>query len=288
MQKEDLGNQGEQSEAKIKRILKFESQKERSQLLQTLFNLGPTDTVRFPTQSMEKASSKEKSDCFIEVERDQTKTNYKMSIKFVGSGDYSIVNQDHRAKSAYLPDWRNGKEGVLFHCLAGLDSLISRLNYERAIGARSQDIPFVDISFTEVERKAMDALLVHHTFIGAGTGAFEPNVQSNCILIVGNVLDSNTWRLTNCFTDNDKKEYILSKWDKYILAIRGKGMQIEQSYQKDAHPQHQLARWVSVWALPRFINRVEQQGYSYPIGGCEYVGHWWEKPKCTLNIRMKK
>jgi len=283
-----LGNKGEKSEVQIKRILELESEKESSQLLRVLFNLGPTDTVNFPTQSMKKAANKEKADCFIEVGRDQNKTIYKMSIKFVGSGDCSIVNQDHRAKSVYSPNWRNCEEGVLFHCLGGIDSLISRLNYERAIGDRSQDIPFINIDFTEVERKAMEALLVHHTFIGAGTGAFQPHVQSNCVLIVGNVQDPNTWRLTHCLTDDDKKKFIQSKWDKYILAIRGKGMQVEQSYRKSALPQHQLARWVSVWAVPRFINRVEQKGYSYPVDGCEYVGNWWEKPKCTLNIRMKK
>ena len=285
---EEEGNKGEKAEVQIKKILKSETEKESSPLLRTLFNLGPTDTVLFPTQSMKKAANKEKADCFMEVEQDQSNEIYKMSIKYVGSGDCSIVNQDHRAKKAYSPDWRNREEGVLFHCLGGIDSLISRLNYERAIGDRSQDIPFINIDFTEVERKAMEALLVHHTFIGAGTGAFQPHVQSNCILIVGNVQDPNTWRLTPCFTDDDKKKYIQSKWDKYTLAIRGKGMQVEQSYRTDALPQHQLARWVSVWALPRFINRVEKKGYSYPVDGCEYVGNWWEKPKCTLNIRMKK
>ena len=278
-------NKGDKAEVQIKKILKSETKKENSLLLGTLFNLRLTDTVNFPTQSMEKASNKEKADCFMEVERDQSKTRYNMSIKFVGSGDCSIVNQDHRAKSVYSPNWRNCEEGVLFHCLGGIDSLISRLNYERAIGDRSQDIPFINIDFTEVERKAMEALLVHHTFIGAGTGAFQHHVQSNCVLIVGNVQDTNTWVLTHCPTLEDKKKYVQSKWDKYILAIRGKGMQVEQSYRKS---EHQLARWVSVWALPRFINRVEQKGYSYPIDGCEYVGNWWEKPKCTLNIRMKK
>ena len=286
--RKEEGNKGDKAEVQIKKILKSETEKESSPLLRTLFNLGPTDTVLFPTQSMKKAANKEKADCFMEVEQDQNNEIYKMSIKYVGSGNCSIVNQDHRAKKAYSPDWRNCEEGVLFHCLGGIDSLISRLNYERAIGDRSQDIPFINIDFTEVERKAMEALLVHHTFIGAGTGAFQPHVQSNCILIVGNVQDTNTWRLTPCFTDDDKKKYIQSKWDKYTLAIRGKGMQVEQSYRTDALPQHQLARWVSVWALPRFINRVEQKGYSYPVDGCEYVGNWWEKPKCTLNIRMKK
>jgi len=286
--RKEEGNKGEKAEVQIKKILKSETEKESSPLLRTLFNLKPTDTVLFPTQSMKKAANKEKADCFMEVEQDQSNEIYKMSIKYVGSGDCSIVNQDHRAKKAYSPDWRNCEEGVLFHCLGGIDSLISRLNYERAIGDRSQDIPFINIDFTEVERKAMEALLVHHTFIGAGTGAFQPHVQSNCILIVGNVQDTNTWRLTPCFTDDDKKKYIQSKWDKYTLAIRGKGMQVEQSYRTDALPQHQLARWVSVWAMPRFINRVEKKGYSYPVDGCEYVGNWWEKPKCTLNIRMKK
>jgi len=283
-------NKGEESEVQIKRILKSESKKKNSPLLQTLFNLKPTDIIHFPTQSMAKADQNEKADCFMEVERDGNKTIYKISIKFVGSGDCSIVNQDHRAKSAYAPNWRNREEGVLFHCLEGLDSLIIRLNYDRADGKRSQDILFTDIDFTEVERNAMEALLVHHTFVGAGTGVFQHHVQANCILLIGNVQNTNTWSLTPCFTVNDKKKYVQSKWDKYKLAIRNKGMQVEKSYSKDAQltPNHQLSRWVSVWAVPHFINRAEQKGYSYPIDGCEYVGNWWEKPKCTLNIRMKK
>ena len=290
IQKEE-GNKGDEAEVQIKKKIKSETEQESSLLLSGLFNLRPKDTVNFPTQSMEKASNKEKADCFIEVidvKGEQTK--HKISIKYVGSGDCSIVNQDHRAKKAYLPDWRNGEEGLLFHCLGGLDTLISRLNYDRAIGERQQDIHFKDIVFTDDERKAMEDVLVHHSFIGAGAGAFDFRVQANSILTVHNVNDPNSWVLTHCPTLEDKKKYIQSKWDKYILAIRSKGMHVENSYRKDAklNPEHQLARWASVWALPRFINRMEQKGYSYPVDGCEYVGNWWEKPKCTLNIRMKK
>jgi len=283
--RKEEGNKGEKSEVQIKRILELESEKESSPLLSGMFNLGKMDTVRFPPQSMEKASNTEKADCFMEVERDQSiKELHKISIKFVGSGDCSIVNQDHRAKKAYLPDGRNGEEGLLFHCLGGLDTLISRLNYERAIGERQQDIHFTDIDFTAVERKAMEDVLVHHSFIGAGDGAFQFEVQANSTLTVRNVNDPSTWVLTHCPTLEDKKKYVQSKWSKYTLAIRWKGMQVEKSYEKS----QKLRDWVSVWALPRFINRVEKKGYSYQVDGCEYVGNWWEKPKCTLNIRMKK
>ena len=277
-------NKGDKAEVRIKKILKSETEKESSPLLCSLFDLGPMDTVRFPPQSMQKASNTEKADCFIEVERDQTNTLYKISIKFQGSNDCSIVNQDHRAKSAYLPAGRNGEEGLLFHCLGGLDTLISRLNYERAIGERQQDIDFTDIDFTAVERKAMEDVLVHHSFFGAGTGTFQFGVQANSILIVRNVNDLNSWVLTHCPTLEDKKKYIQSKWDQYIFAIRRKGKQEEKSYDNS----QELLDCVLPWFVPRFVNRVEKKGYNYEGAGREYVAKPHHDAKCTLNVRMKK
>ena len=277
-------NKGDIAEVQIKKFLKSETEKESSQLLSSLFKLGPKDTVNFPTQLLEKSKNTEKADCFIEVERDQTKTLYKISIKFQGSNDCSIVNQDHRHKSAYLPNGRNGEEGILFHCLVSLDTLISRLNYERAIGERQQDIDFTDIDFTAVERKAMEDVLVHHSFFGAGTGTFQFGVQANSILIVRNVNDLNSWVLTHCPTLEDKKKYIQSKWDQYIFAIRRKGKQEEKSYDNS----QELLDCVLPWFVPRFVNRVEKKGYNYEGAGREYVAKPHHDAKCTLNVRMKK
>lgn len=282
------GNKGEKAEVRIKKILKSEifkseTEKESSTFLQTLFKIGPTDTVHFPTQSMEKASNKEKADCFIEVEREQTKI-YKISIKYQGSNDCSIVNQDHRAKNAYLPIGRNGEEGLLFNCLGGLDSLISRLNYERAIGERPQDIDFTDIDFTAVEREAMEEVLVHHSFIGAGAGAFQIGVQANSTLTVHKVNDPKSWFFTHCPTPEDKKKYVQSNWNQYIFAIRKKGMQVESSYEKS----QKLQALVAPWVLPRWVHRAEKKGYNYPGAGREYVANFYNTPKFTLNIRMKK
>ena len=92
-----------------------------------------------------------------------------------------------------------------------LDCLFKKLNYQRAIGERNEDISFVDIPWTSGARTEMEDLLIHHTFIGAGCGPFASGKQANSILEVGNVENLTTWKLINCFSTDEKRAYVKGK-----------------------------------------------------------------------------
>ena len=62
-------------------------------------------------------------------------------------------------------------------------------------------------------------------------------------------------------------------------------MLVENSYTTRG----QLARIDSKWAIPSYIDRKKQMGSVYRFSKCEVIQkEWFAKPKCTLNIRMKK
>tara|TARA_B110001452_G_C15221246_1_gene423390 strand:- start:1110 stop:1877 length:768 start_codon:yes stop_codon:yes gene_type:complete len=252
--------------------------------MEGILDLKEGDVVTFPAQCMGKAAPKEKADCFLNVTQNGHITPYKISIKYMGGSAPSIVNQERRSKQMYWgPNkYVKSQQGL---AIGHLDSLFQKLNYQRAIGERKEDISFVDIPWTEEARKEMEDLLIHHTFIGAGSGQFAPEKQANSILEVGNVDNTTTWKLIKCFYDDEKRIYVQGKWDRYTYAIRTKGMLVEDSYMKKQE-------WASIdskWAIPIYIDRNKQIGGMYPFQDCEDIRkEWFVKPKCTLNIRMKK
>jgi hypothetical protein len=272
-------NRGEKAEVVIKKKIKDNPQKTMKEVL----NLKEGDVVTFPEQCMGKAATKEKADCFLNVTQNGQEYKYKISIKFLGASSPSIVNHERRSKFMYWGESEEKKnpEGL---AIGHLDILFQKLNYERAIGKRKQDISFRAISWTNEARKEMEDLLIHHTFIGAGSGHFAIDKQANSILEVGDESDTNTWKLTKCFSDDEKRVYVKGKWELYIYAIRNKGMLVENSYTKGP-----LARIDSKWAIPIYIDRNKQIGSVYRFPTCEVLRkEWFVKPKCTLNIRMQK
>lgn len=266
-------NKGEKAEIIIMRHLQRELRNKSSDIYK-MFHSKLSGDVTFPLQDMIKSKSIEKADCFLDVDIHK---KIKISIKYTGGGNPSIINQDHRAKKVY-------REGCLHKELPGLDSIIKKLQYERSIGERNEDIRFKDIDFTECEKKAMLNTLVFHTFLGAGNGIFSEEVQANCILEVKDVNNYETWKFDVCFSRQEKYDYVLKNWNRYIFAMRNKGIQNEFSYEKD----QELAACASIWTLPHWVNKNLKKGYNNPGKNREYIGKWWWKPKCTLNIRMNK
>ena len=269
---------GENAEVKIKKKL----EKNTREIMGLFLELQTTDTVIFPKQLMRKAVSKEKADCIVIVEQNGEQLQYNLSIKFLGGSSPSIVNQERRSKEMYWGKMEEkNSEGL---AIGHLDLLFQKLNYQRAIGEKSEDIPFEDIPWTEPARQEMENLLIHHTFIGAGAGAFD--VQANCVLEVGCVSDTSTWTLRRCFSNSEKRSYIQAKWNCYTYAIRAKGMLCQSSYEKN---EGKLAKIDAVWGIPFYIDREKKKGSMYPFPGCEKLPRpWFQKPRCTLNIRMKK
>tara|TARA_B110000208_G_C11753570_1_gene424324 strand:- start:43 stop:1011 length:969 start_codon:yes stop_codon:yes gene_type:complete len=277
-------NKGETAEVKIKQILKFETEKNNSITLQALFGVDASHHFTFPDQSMLKASSKSKSDCSLIQEQNGKEEEFKISIKYFGGNSPSIVNQERRSKPMYSGSsdvqTSNGLE------LNHLDVLIQELNYERSISLRKEEIQFNDITMTDDQRNEMEKLLVYHTFIGAGCGPFHENTQANAILEVYDLHDMSTWHFTRCISDFEKKEYIRTKWNKYSYSIRPKGMASEKVYM---HNNSRVEKIDAVWAIPLYINRLLRTGSVYPFPGCEELPRpWFQKPRCTLNIRLKK
>ena len=275
---EPVKNKGEKAEIIIKKKMKENPQ----QIMEGFLKEG--DVVTFPAQDMGKAASNEKADCYLNVTQNGQIISYKISIKYMGGSAPSIVNQERRSKLMYWGPEEHVKsqQGL---SIGHLDCLFKKLNYQRAIGERNEDISFVDIPWTSGARTEMEDLLIHHTFIGAGCGPFASGKQANSILEVGNVENLTTWKLINCFSTDEKRAYVKGKWDLYIYAIRNKGMLVENSYTTRG----QLARIDSKWAIPSYIDRKKQMGSVYRFSKCEVIQkEWFAKPKCTLNIRMKK
>jgi hypothetical protein len=275
---EPVKNKGEKAEIIIKKKMKENPEK----IMEGFLKEG--DVVTFPAQDMGKAASNEKADCYLNVTQNGQIISYKISIKYMGGSAPSIVNQERRSKLMYWGPEEHVKsqQGL---SIGHLDCLFKKLNYQRAIGERNEDISFVDIPWTSGARTEMEDLLIHHTFIGAGCGPFASGKQANSILEVGNVENLTTWKLINCFSTDEKRAYVKGKWDLYIYAIRNKGMLVENSYTTRG----QLARIDSKWAIPSYIDRKKQMGSVYRFSKCEVIQkEWFAKPKCTLNIRMKK
>ena len=274
---EPTKNKGEKAEVRIKKKISENPQ----QIMKAFLKEG--DVVTFPTQDMGKAATKEKADCFLNVTQNGHITPYKISIKYMGGSAPSIVNQERRSKQMYWGpnEYVKSQQGL---AIGHLDILFQKLNYQRAIGERKQDISFRTIPWTNEAQREMEDLLIHHTFIGAGSGPFAIDKQANSILEVDKVENLTTWKLIKCFSTDEKRAYVKGKWELYIYAIRNKGMLVENSYTKGP-----LARIDSKWAIPIYIDRNKQIGSVYRFPSCEVLRkEWFVKPKCTLNIRMQK
>ena len=211
------------------------------------------------TEQIQKAASHIKAD--IKIKFKKTQKIIGISIKYFHKSPPCILNCTSREKFI--------KNEKLKEYIPSLDELAKQYKQDPVnLSKEKSEVDRMLSSYTlsQVEKRNVAATIAYFTL--DGTGKKDASVPANGVLDMYHRSGKITYK--ECSTEEDKIEYVLSNWNRYVISIRGVKQQKNGKLRGNG--------------MPTKKNPTEEQMPWV----CYYDDNGVMRPRGALSIRIKK
>lgn len=173
-----------------------------------ILDMGTRAVINNYNQITKKAKSTYKADCIIRMKK--TGVRRHISIKSKDSANASIVNVTRRSMVHDNPD--------LNKYIESLDVLTSQYlsDSDNICMTKSEvDRKLSSYELTDSQKYDIAGFIAYYMFDGTGKKA--STIKADSLL----EYSRNGLTFTDCQTDDNKRDYVLKNWNRYVLSIRG-------------------------------------------------------------------
>jgi len=210
-------------------------------------------------EDIKKAKSTIKADVILGFKK--TDTTQGTSIKYFDKTNPSIINTTTRSKFVTNPKLKKFVPSFDTLCGKYLNDPVNLAKNKSEV-----DRPLRVYELAENEKRDIACGIAYFTFDGTGKG--DASVPASAIIEMYHT--DKRIEYTTCSTDEEKIQYVLDNWDRYIISIRGHKMQGNGKLRTNGVPKK--------GPLPEDMSWV---CYYKNDDGKEY-------PRGALHVRIKK